>query len=132
MFVFSLWQLTIQFPKVYHRITVDSVSVQRRIIIANQSYGIFTYVSPHTWVVVLEPIVVQSCFTTALDSGTDNHSKNVLRKYEILRRCQIPITKHKVPKPSRWLIFPLVLGAKIAKGKENIPALRFYFKIYRC
>lgn len=62
MFVFSLWQLTIQFPKVYHRITVDSVSVQRRII-ANQSYGIFTYVSPHTWVVVSETIVIQPCFT---------------------------------------------------------------------
>ena len=59
VFVFSLWQLTIQFPKVYYRITVDSVSVQRRII-ANQSYGFFTYVSSHTWVVVLEPIVVQS------------------------------------------------------------------------
>jgi len=54
-----------------------------------KSYGFFTYVSPHTWVVVLEPIVIQSCFTTALDSGTDNHSKNVLRKYEISRRCQI-------------------------------------------
>ena len=58
VFVFSL-AATIQSPKVYYRITVDSVSVQRRII-ANQSYGIFTYVSPHTWVVVLEPIVVQS------------------------------------------------------------------------
>ena len=61
VFVFTL-AATIQSPKVYHRITVDSVSVQRSII-ANQSYGIFTYVSPHTWVVVLEPIVIQSRFT---------------------------------------------------------------------
>ena len=61
------------------------------------------------------------CLRTALDSGTVNHSKNVLRRYEIFRRCQTPITKHKAPKPSRLLIFPLVLGAKTAKSKENIP-----------
>ena len=58
---------------------------------------------------------------TALDSGTDNHSKNVLRRYENFRRCQTPFPKHKATKPSRWLIFPLVLGAKTAKGKEYIP-----------
>jgi len=62
------------------------------------------------------------CPRTALGSETDNHSKNVLRRYEIFRRCQTPITKHKAPKPSRLLIFPLVLGAKTAKSKENIPA----------
>ena len=62
------------------------------------------------------------CLHTALDSGTDNHSKNVLRKYENFRRRQIPIPKHKAPKLFRWLIFPLVLGAKTAKGKEYVPA----------
>ena len=59
MFVFSLWQLTIQFPKVYHRITVDSVSVQRRVI-AQQPYRFLAYIPTSTRVVISEPIVVQS------------------------------------------------------------------------
>ena len=62
------------------------------------------------------------CLHTALGIGTDNHSKNVLRRYEIFHRCQTPTPKHKAPKPSRWLIFSLVLGAKTVKGKEYIPA----------
>ena len=58
-----------------------------------------------------------------LDSGTDNQSKNVLLRYEFFYRHQILIPKHKARNFLIGLFFPLVLGAKIAKGKENIPAL---------
>ena len=58
MFVFSL-AATIQSPKVYYRITVDSVSVQRRII-QLQSNRVLRYVPARTRVVIPEPVVVQS------------------------------------------------------------------------
>lgn len=61
VFVFSLWQLTIQFPKVYYRITVDSVSVQRRII-PLQSNRVLRYVPTRTRVVIPEPVVVHPYF----------------------------------------------------------------------
>ena len=69
------------------------------------------------------------CLHTALDSGTDNHSKNVLRRYENFRRCQTPFPKHKATKPSRWLIFPLVLGAKQRKARKISLPLRLCIKI---
>ena len=58
------------------------------------------------------------CLHTALDSGTDNHSKSVLRRYEFFRRCKTPIPKHKAPKPSRWLI-----RSKNSKRQGKYPCL---------
>ena len=60
MFVFSL-AATIQSPKVYYRITVDSVSVQRRIIPLQSNRG-WRYVPTRTRVVISEPIIVQPYF----------------------------------------------------------------------
>ena len=60
MFVFSL-VATIQSPKVYYRITVDSVSVQRRIILL-QSNRVLRYVPARTRVVIPEPVVVHPYF----------------------------------------------------------------------
>ena len=61
VFVFSL-AATIQSPKVYYRITVDSVSVQRRII-QLQSNRVLWDVHPFIGRVVAETAVIQSCFT---------------------------------------------------------------------
>ena len=60
VFVFSL-VATIQSPKVYYRITVDSVSVQRRIILL-QSNRVLRYVPARTRVVIPEPVVVHPYF----------------------------------------------------------------------
>ena len=61
MFVFSL-VATIQSPKVYYRITVDSVSVQRRIV-QLQSNRVLRDVHPFIGRAEPKTIVIQSCFT---------------------------------------------------------------------
>ena len=61
VFVFSL-VATIQSPKVYYRITVDSVSVQRRIV-QLQSNRVLRDVHPFIGRVVPKTIVIQACFT---------------------------------------------------------------------